>query len=122
MAFNSSKTVSETPQAARLRPPTVSRRTVLKGALATGGFLVGTGPSIARARTCLCIWLFGAYFGNISPMLRAAIQGGIITRNIFDPMAEVDYKSRNIVPFVAEAWQGVDPLTWRVTLGEGMKG
>jgi peptide/nickel transport system substrate-binding protein len=53
-------------------------------------------------------------------MLRADIQGGI-TRNIFDPMAEVDYKSRNIVPFVAEAWKVVDPLTWRIKLREGIK-
>src|SRR3977135_4472134 len=121
MAFNSSRTVSETPQAARLRPPTVSRRTVLKGALASGCFLLGTGPSIAQARRDLRIGLFGGDFGNISPMLRADIQGGIITRNIFDPMAEVDYKSRNMVPFVAEAWKVVDPLTWRIKLREGMK-
>jgi len=36
-------------------------------------------------------------------------------------MAEVDYKSRNIVPFVAEAWKVVDPMTWRIKLREGMK-
>jgi peptide/nickel transport system substrate-binding protein len=121
MAFNSSRTVSKAPQAARLRPQTVSRRNVLKGALATGGFLLGTGPSIAQARRDLRIGLFGGDFGNISPMLRADIQGGIITRSLFDPMAEVDYKSRNIVPFVAEAWKVVDPLTWRIKLREGMK-
>src|SRR3979490_2324159 len=121
MAFNSSKTVSETPQAARLRPPTVSRRTVLKGALTTGGFLLGTGPSIAQARRDLRIGLFGGDFGNISPMLRADIQGGIITRNIFDPPAEADHKSRNIVPFGAEAWKVVDPLTTRIKVPEGMK-
>jgi len=94
--------------------------TTTKGALATGGFLLGTGPSIAQARRDLRIGLFGGDFGNISPMLRADIQGGIITRNIFDPMAEVDYKSRNIVPFVAEAWKVLDPLTWRIKLREGM--
>ena len=117
------KTVFEAPKAAPLHSQAVSRRTLLKGALATGGLLFGTGtaPSIAQGRRDLRIGLFGGDFGNICPLLRADIQGGIVTRNIFDPMTEIDYASRSIVPFVAEAWKVVDPHTWRIKLREGIK-
>ncbi len=116
------KTVFEAPKAAPLHPA-VSRRTLLKGALATGGLLFGTGtaPAIAQGRRDLRIGLFGGDFGNICPLLRADIQGGILTRNIFDPMTEIDYASRSIVPFVAEAWKVVDSHTWRIKLREGIK-
>jgi peptide/nickel transport system substrate-binding protein len=101
----------------------LSRRTLVKGAVAAGGLLFGTGiaPSIAQTRRDLRIGLFGGSFGNISPLIRGDIQGGIITRNVFDPLVEIDYQSRGIAPFVAEAWTATDPLTWRIKLREGMK-
>src|ERR1700686_3203544 len=100
----------------------LSRRSLVKGAIATSGFLFGTGvaPSIAQARRDLRIGVFGGDFGNLSPLIRADIQSGLIQHNIFDSLTEIDYKTRSIVPFVAESWTTVDPLTWRIKLREGM--
>src|SRR5437879_2266504 len=99
----------------------LSRRSLVKG-VATSGFLFGTGvaPSIAQARRDLRIGVFGGDFGNLSPLIRADIQSGLIQHNIFDALTEIDYQTRNIVPFVAESWTNVDPLTWRIKLREGM--
>jgi peptide/nickel transport system substrate-binding protein len=122
-----SKTASEKPGSGKpgsgkpgsSRP---SRRSLIKGGIATGGFLFGTGvaPSIAQARRDLRIGVFGGDFGNLSPLIRADIQSGLIQHNIFDALTEIDYQTRNIVPFVAESWTNVDPLTWRIKLREGM--
>src|SRR6202035_2703788 len=100
----------------------LTRRSLVNGAIATGGFLFGTGvaPSIAQARWDLRIGVFGGDFGNLSPLIRADIQSGLIQHNIFDALTEIDYQTRNIVPFVAESWTNVDPLTWRIKLREGM--
>src|SRR6202795_5163674 len=88
----------------------LSRRSLIKGAIATGGFLFGTGvaPSIAQVRRDLRIGVFGGDFGNLSPLIRADIQSGLIQHNIFDALTEIDYQTRNIVPFVADSWTTVD--------------
>src|SRR6202035_2405959 len=100
----------------------LTRRSLVNGAIATTGFLFGTGvaPSIAQARRDLRIGVFGGDFGNLSPLIRADIQSGLIQHNIFDALTEIDYKTRSIVPFVADSWTNVDPLTWRIKLREGM--
>src|SRR6202051_3080408 len=98
----------------------LTRRSLVKGAIATTGFLFGTGvaPSIAQARRDLRIGVFGGDFGNLSPLIRADIQSGLIQHNIFDALTALAYKTRSIVPFVADSWTNVDPLTWRIKLRE----
>jgi peptide/nickel transport system substrate-binding protein len=119
-----SKIASKAPQVALPSSQSVSRRTLLKGTFAAGGLVFGTGvvaPSIAQTRRDVRIGLFGGSFGNLSPLIRGDIQGGILTRNLFDPLAEIDYRSRRVVPFVAESWKAVDPFTWQIKIREGMK-
>src|ERR1700687_2148736 len=113
----SGKPGSEKPGSSRL-----SRRSLVKGAIATSGFLFGTGvaPSIAQARRDLRIGVFGGDFGNLSPLIRADIQSGLIHHTTFDALTEIDYQTRNIVPFAAESWTNVHPLTWPIKLREGM--
>ena len=117
------KTGSRTFDPARRGSGELSRRTLVKGALATGGFLFGTGvaPSLAQPRRDLRIGVFGGDFGNLSPLIRADIQSGLIQHNVFNALTEIDYQSREIVPYAAEAWTSVDPTTWRIKLREGMK-
>ena len=117
------KTGSRTFDPARRGSGELSRRTLVKGALATGGFLFGTGvaPSLAQPRRDLRIGVFGGDFGNLSPLIRADIQSGLIQHNVFNALTEIDYQSREIVPYAAEAWTSVDPMTWRIKLREGMK-
>src|ERR1700737_1839914 len=92
----------------------LSRRSLVKG-VATSGFLFGTGvaPSIAQARRDLRIGVFGGDFGNLSPLIRADIQSGLIQHNVFNALTGIDYQSREIVPYVAESWTSVAPRTGR---------
>src|SRR6202011_3448019 len=117
------KTTSGVVDPGKLGSSGLSRRSLVKGAIATSGFLFGTGvaPSIAQARRDLRIGVFGGDFGNLSPLIRADIQSGLIQHNVFDSLTDIDYQSRDIIPFAAEAWTSVDPLTWRIKLREGMK-
>src|ERR1700694_1024350 len=116
------KTTSGVVDPGKLGSSGLSRRSLVKGAIATSGFLFGAGvaPSLAQPRRDLRIGVFGGDFGNLSPLIRADIQSGLIQHNIFDALTEIDYQTRNIVPFVAESWTNVDPLTWRIKLREGM--
>lgn len=104
----------------------ISRRGLLRGAagasaLAAVGSLPAA-PAIAQsARRDLRIGVFGGDFGNLSPVVRWDIQGGLVINNVFDQMVRVDPQSRQVIPWIAEAWTNPDPLTWRIKLREGVK-
>ncbi len=42
-------------------------------------------------------------------------------RNIYDPLIDRDGQSGEFVPVLAEEWENVDELTWRLKLKEGVK-
>ena len=103
----------------------VTRRSIIKAsalgaaAMTTGGLAM---PAIAQSkRNDLRIGVFGGDFGNLSPVRRYDIQGGLVVYNVFDGLVRVDFKNRKIIPWVAEAWSQPDPLTWRIKLREGVK-
>jgi peptide/nickel transport system substrate-binding protein len=103
----------------------LTRRDLGKGALAGAGvgLILGTGiaPAIAQGRRDLRIGVFGGDFGNLSPVIRYDIQGGLVVYNVFDGLVDIDYEKRTIVPVMAEEWSNPDPLTWRIKLREGVK-
>jgi len=103
----------------------LSRRNFGKGVLAAGsaGLIYGTAraPAIAQARRDLRVGVFGGDFGNLSPVVRFDIQGGLVVYNIFDGLVQIDYAKRTFEPLIAEQWSNPDPLTWRIKLREGMK-
>jgi peptide/nickel transport system substrate-binding protein len=78
-------------------------------------------PAIAQGRRDLRVGLFGGDFGNLSPVIRYDIQGGLVVYNVFDGLVEIDYAKRTIEPLMAESWANPDPLTWRIKLREGVK-
>jgi peptide/nickel transport system substrate-binding protein len=103
----------------------LTRRALGRGLVAaTGtGLVYGTGiaPSIAQGKRDIRVGMFGSDFGNLSPVIRTDIQGGLIQYNIIDSLVSIDYSNRKIMPLVAEAWSNPDPLTWRIKIREGTK-
>ncbi|MBV8193853.1 MAG: ABC transporter substrate-binding protein [Alphaproteobacteria bacterium] len=100
----------------------IGRRTFGKAALGTSLVLGSSrAPALAQGRRDIRVGLFGGDFGNLSPVLRWDIQGGIIAYNIFDGLVDIDFDKRSIVPLLAEAWTNSDPLTWRIKLREGVQ-
>ena len=100
----------------------ITRRRFAAGALGTGLLLgAGRAPAIAQGKRDLRVGLFGGEFGNLSPVIRYDIQGGLVTYNIFDGLVEINFAKRTIEPLLAEAWSNPDPLTWRIKLREGVK-
>ncbi len=111
-----------------VKPPAlvgIGRRTLGKGVLAAAGaglaYGTGVAPAIAQGRRDLRVGVFGGDFGNLSPLIRYDIQGGLIMYNILDALVAIDFANRAIVPLVAEAWSNPDPLTWRIKIREGIK-
>ncbi|MFC7399942.1 ABC transporter substrate-binding protein [Chelatococcus sp. GCM10030263] len=108
-----------------IRPGDLSRRKLL-GAAAGVGTLIAA-PSIMRpalaqgTKRDLRVGLFGGDFGNLSPVARYDIQGGLVMFNIFDGLVRIDFANRKIMPWIAESWTQTDPLTWRIKLREGVK-
>ena len=103
-----------------------TRRDVIKSAAAAGTLAAAQGfpfaPALAQGpRTDLRVGVFGGDFGNLSPVVRYDIQGGLVIFNIFDGLVRVDYANRSIVPWLAESWTQTDPLTWRIKLREGVQ-
>src|SRR5258708_17633311 len=98
------KTVSGVYDPAR-RGSGLSRRTLVKGALATSGFLFGSGaaPALAQARRDLRIGVFGGGFCNFRPPIPAHIQGGLIPHNLFNALTDIDYQSRDILSLAPAA-------------------
>jgi len=102
----------------------VTRRGFNTGLATTFGALtLGTGiaPAIGQGKTDLNVGIFGGDFGNLSPVIRYDIQGGIIAYQVFDGLVSINYGTREIVPMLAEAWTNPDPLTWRIKMREGVK-
>ncbi|MHB1004734.1 MAG: ABC transporter substrate-binding protein [Chloroflexota bacterium] len=78
-------------------------------------------PAKAAAKKNLIYGIFGGDPGNLSPVIRTDINAGIIQHNIYDNLVKPNYKTRVMEPLTVEAWENVDPLTWRVKIREGMK-
>ncbi len=104
----------------------VTRRGFTAGALGSvvgSGLLLGTGraPAIAQGKRDLRVGVWGGEFGNLSPVIRYDIQGGLVLYNIFDSLVEIDFAKRTMLPMLALEWANPDPLTWRIRLREGVK-
>lgn len=104
----------------------ITRRDILKTA-AIGSAVAASGtlpfaPAIAQAsRRDLRVGVFGGDFGNLSPVIRWDIQGGLVVYNVFDGLVRINFETREIIPWLAESWTNPDPLTWRIKLREGVK-
>ncbi len=100
----------------------ITRRGFGSGALGTG-LLLGTGraPAIAQGKRDLRVGVFGGEFGNLSPVIRYDIQGGLVVYNIFDLLLKIDFAKHSMVPLLALEWANPSPLVWRVKLREGVK-
>lgn len=100
----------------------VTRRGFTAGALGTGLILgMGRAPAIAQGKRDLRVGVWGGEFGNLSPVIRFDIQGGLVLYNLFDGLVEIDFDKRSIEPLMALEWANPDPLTWRFKLREGVK-
>jgi peptide/nickel transport system substrate-binding protein len=100
----------------------VTRRGFTAGALGAG-LVLGTGraPALAQGKRDLRVGVFGGEFGNLSPVIRYDIQGGLVLYNVFDSLVEINFAKRTIEPMLALEWANPDPLTWRIKLREGVK-
>ncbi|MBM3648996.1 MAG: ABC transporter substrate-binding protein [Alphaproteobacteria bacterium] len=100
----------------------VTRRGFTAGMIGSG-LILGTGraPALAQGRRDLRVGVWGGEFGNLSPVIRFDIQGGLVLYNIFDNLVEIDFAKRSIEPMLALEWANPDPLTWRIKLREGVK-
>ena len=100
----------------------ITRRGFTAGALGSG-LILGTGraPAIAQGKRALRVGVWGGEFGNLSPVIRFDIQGGLILYNLFDNLVRTDFTKRTIEPSLAVEWSNPDPLTWRIKLREGVK-
>src|SRR5262245_34321401 len=100
----------------------VTRRGFTTGAVGAGLVLgAGRAPAIAQGKRDLRVGVFGGEFGNLSPVIRYDIQGGLVLYNIFDGLVQIDFAKRTIEPLLALEWANPDPLTWRFKLREGVK-
>ena len=72
-------------------------------AVAGTGLVYGTGvaPAIAQGRRDIRVGMFGSDFGNLSPVIRTDIQGGLVQFNILDALVSIDYANRKIMPLAA---------------------
>src|SRR5260370_28927519 len=100
----------------------VTRRGFGAAALGTG-LVLGTGraPALAQGKRDLRVGVWGGEFGNLSPVIRFDIQGGLILYNLFDGLVNINFKSRAIEPSLALESANPDPLTRRIKLREGVK-
>src|SRR5919205_2938833 len=77
----------------------LTRRDILRTA-AAGSALAASGafpyaPALAQAaRRDLRVGVFGGDFGNLSPVVRWDIQGGLVVYNIFDGLVRINYATR----------------------------
>lgn len=104
----------------------LSRRAVLRGAAGASALAMAqsfpSAPALAQgSRRDLRVGVFGGDFGNLSPVVRWDIQGGLVINNVFDQLVRVNPATRQMLPWIAESWSNPDPLTWRIKLREGVK-
>src|ERR1700722_2987007 len=89
----------------------ITRRGFGAGALVTGLILgPGRAPALAQGKRDLRVGVWGGEFGNLSPVIRFDIQGGLILYNLFDGLVEIDFDKRSIEPLMALEWANPDPL------------
>lgn len=112
-----------------VKPPAlagIGRRPLGKGLLAAAGvglaYGTGVAPAIGQGRRDLRVGVFGGDFGNLSPLIRYDIQGGLIMYNLLDPLVAIDFTTRKIVPLVAEAWSNPDPRPGGSRSARGLSG
>jgi peptide/nickel transport system substrate-binding protein len=100
----------------------ITRRGFGAGALGAG-LMFGTGraPALAQGKRDLRVGVWGGEFGNLSPVIRFDIQGGLVLYNLFDGLVKINFANRAIEPSLALEWANPDPLTWRIKLREGVK-
>ncbi len=100
----------------------ITRRGFTTGGLGIG-LVLGSGraPALAQGKRDLRVGVFGGEFGNLSPVIRWDIQGGLVMNNIFDQLVQINYEKRTIEPLIALEWSNSDPVTWRMKLREGVK-
>lgn len=79
-----------------------------------------TAPAVASGKKELIVGTFGDP-GNLNPILRSDIPGGMVQYNIFDNLAMPNYTTREMQGLLAESWKMVDPLTWQIKLREGVQ-
>ncbi|GEP53639.1 ABC transporter substrate-binding protein [Reyranella soli] len=105
-----------------MRGQGITRRAFAAGTLGSG-LILGSGraPAIAQGKRDLRVGVWGGEFGNLSPVIRFDIQGGLVLYNIFDGLVKTDFAKRTIEPSLALEWTNPDPLTWRIKLREGVK-
>ena len=101
---------------------TLNRRTLLKaGSVATLASALPL-PAVSQGtKRELIHGIFGSGSGNLNPMLRTDIAGGIIMRNVFDGLIRPNYAERRVEPWLVEDWTRPNPTTVRVKLREGVK-
>jgi peptide/nickel transport system substrate-binding protein len=100
----------------------ITRRGFTAGGVGVGLLLgAGKAPALAQGKRELRVGVFGGEFGNLSPVIRYDIQGGLVMYNIFDPLVQINYDQRTIEPLMVLEWSNSDPVTWRIKLREGVK-
>lgn len=104
----------------------VSRRRFLRYATVGGALTLArvlATPAVqvrAGGKKTLVYGAFGGDPGNLSPVIRYDVSASIIMKNIYDDLVTPNYQTRQMEPRLAEAWQRLDPLTWRIKLREGV--
>ena len=112
-------TKSPTPTAG----PSATRRGFMKG-VGVGGLAVAGSSfpifNIASAQQKnLTYALFGEPAG-LNEFLYTEIHGGVVTTNIYNKMARMNYDTLQVEPELVE-WKMIDPLTWQLKVREGVK-
>ena len=88
----------------------MTRRGFTAGAAGTGLLIGSAAPAVwAQGNRELRVGVFGGDFGNLSPVIRYDIQGGLVVYNVFDNLVDIDYASRAIVP----RWRSNGPIPIR---------
>jgi hypothetical protein len=92
-----------------MRGQGITRRAFAAGTLGSG-LILGSGraPAIAQGKRDLRVGVWGGEFGNLSPVIRFDIQGGLVLYNIFDGLVKTDFAKRTIEP--GWRWNGPTPI------------
>ena len=77
----------------------LTRRGLVGSALGAGLALGSArAPALAQGKRDLRVGVWGGEFGNLSPVIRYDIQGGLVVYNIFDQLVDIDFAKRSIIP------------------------
>jgi peptide/nickel transport system substrate-binding protein len=106
----------------RTKSKGITRRTVLRSAAAGGVALSAGLPifNIARAQdNKITYGMFGEPSG-LNEFMYTEIHGSVVTTNIYDKMAQINYATHQSEPEIVE-FKNEDPLTWVLKVREGVK-